>query len=207
MAGRKVQYDITEYISYIKSGIYKHYKNLPDGSKLVYSFEDVCQEALAYVQANLKFFDPKRAQLKTYIFMITERFCSHVIKAQYAAKRQAVLVPLEDLKAILGRNESITSALRVKEAIEKVRLLHLHASPELMDFIDDNLYHPTSNRIQINRTDKDFTYKRNVYTKGMRKHRLSQPEIFLKRKLEFRELAARHKVTIDDYRLALRAER
>ena len=207
-----LKYDVSDYKEYVTSGVLKNYHKLPENAKATLGVDDCVQEALLYLHRTLNRLDGRKAKfshkkssLKTWIYYTVESYFNHVIKAHYRNKRTAVLIPLDVLVRHPGEDEKSSAVVNKREVIDKILQMHLDASPELMDFLHDNVY-AYCGRLRVARGASDFKLVLNPYTKTFRKMRCTNAEIFARRKEEFTALAKRHRVTFDDYKVALSAE-
>lgn len=213
MKSQRMKYDVSEYQGYVKARILTNYWRLPDHCKGALGIDDCCQEALLYLHKALngldgfnETYDKTKSKLTTFIYRCIDSYFSRTIGAQMSERRAAFLVTIDELPKQPAMEENATATAKKKEAIDKVVKLHLDASPELMDFIAANLYHPPKKKFKVNITSNDFKSVIHPYTHKPRKVKCSASEVFAKRKAEFLFLAKRHDVTADHYRIALAGE-
>lgn len=208
----RLAHDVSEHADYVKARMVSNYYRIPEYARASIDVEDCTQDGLLYLHTVMNQkngrtvkFDATKSKQSTFIYKVIDSYFSHLLKGLATKKRATVLVSLEDLNAVIGAAEKTSNIVKAYEARDRVMQLHRHASPALIDFIADNIYHP-STKLRVNITAEDFVYRRHPYTKQMRKQKLTSSEVFLKRQKELLTLACRFNVTADDYRLALMLE-
>lgn len=211
---QKSSFDVSTYTDYVTARIKVKYWCLPDYAKNVISVDDCVQDGLLYIHRVLNRhdgrkvkYDPSIGKITTLLYVVIESYFSHLLKTHFASKRKTTLIAIADLKSDIATSERSSSLLLLQEARDKVTRMHLMCPPYLIDFIHDNLYHPVSGKIRIRRTENDYKYKQNHYTKGMRKLRLTIGEIKQSRIADLKLLCKRYGVSADDYRLVLAFEK
>jgi len=210
------KYNVSDYQGFVKARVLSNYWRIPDHVKGAIGIDDCCQEALLYLhkvlnglEGNNETYDRTKSKLSTFIYRCIDSYFSRTIVKHMTQQRAAFLITLDEMPKQPAMAENATNMLRVQEAVDKVTKLHLDASSELMDFIASNLYFlpkKHNNNIRVNITPNDFKYVKHEYTGKPRKIKCSYGEVLAKRKREFQELAKRHEVTADHYRLALSVE-
>jgi hypothetical protein len=163
---------------------------LPDAARRYLDLEDWISSGVVFVAGDLRrrmtksFDDTRGCAAKTFIYRALDNFYKNSLAFSTNKKRGSQLVSWDDLVGAgsLGHEDHKASAFVDRlDAFRKVQELHLHASTELVAYLDSHFF------------SQDFEGR--VSVKGKQFESFSS---------EFRYLAKRYAVTIDDYRLAMR---
>jgi hypothetical protein len=127
-------------------------------------------------------FCPTRAAASTWVYSLLTNFYRGWHDMHVAAKKRKVdLVELDDNPVAQNHHAASSRYPDVVDAFNKVEDLHRHASLDLVEFLDMNLFQSPD------RVAKARGHKFEVLA------------------TEFRQLTRRFNVTIDDYRIVMRS--
>lgn len=167
-----------------------NYRMLPESAKRYTDLDDWISSGMVFAASDLSkrmertYDSSKGAAIKTFIYRAMDNYYKNSLAFNTNKKRGGMVVSWEDLvgAGTVGQEDHKASAFVDKiDAIRKVQEMHRRASTDLVLYLDAHFFtqdHPGR-----------------IIVKG--KH-------FEERRQEFRALASRLGVTIDDYRLAIR---
>lgn len=184
------QVDLEQYRGMVYSRAIHCYNLLPASVKGWTDVEDLVQDGMLFLDrvvhqrgGRTARYDATRSSFSTWIYSAVSNFYQGWAAAANCKKRFAIIVSLEDATSIANRASFTPKSSELIDAYQKVQQLHLHASIDLVAFLDMNLFH-TPPRVARPRGPK-----------------------FSVLASEFRTLASRFNVSLNEYRLMVYAYR
>lgn len=152
------------------------FRKLPPHWQQRVDFADFVADGVYFLAKRLTKWDKSKGALTTLAYTTIERFYNSQLTTMMCPKRGAELVSVEEVLTGLEKvgDEILSSVVTAERSVQR---LHKDASFPLLTLLDDAFFHPTPDL--------------KVRTKS---------EAFKRLRQEFRQLATRHGVTIDDYR-------
>lgn len=167
-----------------------NFNMLPEAAKRYTDLEDWISAGMLFVAGDLSrrmsksYSEEKGATQKTFIYRAVDNFYKNSLAFVTNKKRGGNIVSWEDLvgAGTVGQEDHAASQFVDKiDALAKVQSMHRRASIELVIYLDQHFF--------------SQDHRGRVVLRG---------QVFEKRKQEFRELAKRFDVSIDDYRTAIK---
>lgn len=155
------------------------YRKLPRHWQERIMFEDFVADGVCFLGQRMKSWDPTKGAPTTLAFVTLNNYYNSVLLNHMGPKRGAEVQSIDDVLTGIQDvgEELLQSALTAERVVDR---LHKEASFELLCMLDDAFFH-TAERSRF---------------------RLNSPR-FRSLRQEFRLLAHKHGVTIDDYRTVI----
>lgn len=155
------------------------YRKLPRHWQARIRFEDLVADGVCFLGQRMKNWDPSKGAQTTLAFVTLNNYYNSMLLNHMGPKRGAEVQSIDDVLTGIQDvgEEMLQSALTAERVVDR---LHKEASFDLLCLLDDAFFHTAEHS----------------------RFRLNSPR-FRALRQEFRQLATRHGVTIDDYRIVI----